>query len=70
MKGTKKFHVQLDNAKNTEMLGKAIGMLEGKRIKGSNWDGMSWNEFTFFALPEDVDSLKEEIEENLGVKIS
>jgi hypothetical protein len=70
MKGTKKFKVELGKANNTEMLGKAIDFLNGKRIKGSNWNGMSWSEFTFFALPTDVENQKELLEENLGIKIS
>jgi len=70
MKGTKKFKVELKEAKNTEMLGKAIRFLNGKRVKGSNWDGMSWTQFTFFALPSDVENNKELIETNLGVSIT
>jgi hypothetical protein len=70
MKGTKKYKVELGVAKNTEMLGKAIGMLEGTRIKGSIWDGMSWSEFTFFALPSEVEDQKTYLEENFGVIIT
>lgn len=69
MKGTKKFKVVLGTANNTEMLGKAIGHLNGKRVRGSNWNGMSWSEFTFFALPADVENQKHLLEDNLGVKI-
>ena len=70
MKGTKKYTVKLGEAINTEMLDKAIGYLEGKRIKGSNWNGMEWTCYTFFAKPSLVEVEKENIEHNLGVIIS
>ena len=75
-KGFKKFTAIL-NCNNSEMLLSAIGSIDFRTKSGitqskftGSWNGLHYSKLEFFATPDELNKIKNEIEAEFGVLIS